>query len=195
MFAAPHNLGGACRRSSQDKWAVVIGLQEFADPTIPKLRYSAKDAKDFFDYLVDPAGGRFAKDHVKLLVNSDATKVNIMDVLGDSFLPHGAAPGDLVVIYLSTHGSPAGADINGVNYVVAYDTQINKMFATGIEMRQLIRIIKERVHTNRIMLVMDTCYSGAGAIGRITQGTEQVKRQSSFLGAGQWQHRALIERT
>lgn len=168
----------------QDKWAVVIGLQDFADPTIPKLRYSAKDAKDFFDYLVDPAGGRFAKDHVKLLINSDATKVNIMDVLGDSFLPHGAAPGDLVVIYLSTHGSPAGADINGVNYVVAYDTQVNKMFATGIEMRQLIRIIKERVHTNRIMLVMDTCYSGAGAVGESHKGLSRSNINPTSLAQG-----------
>jgi tetratricopeptide (TPR) repeat protein len=168
----------------QDKWAVVIGLADFADPSIPKLRYSGKDAKDFYDYLVDPAGGRFAKDHVKLLVNTDATKVNIMDVLGDSFLPHGAAPGDLVVIYLSTHGSPAGADINGVNYVVAYDTQVNKMFATGIEMKQLIRIIKERVHTNRIMLVMDTCYSGAGAIGESHKGLTRSNVNSTALAQG-----------
>lgn len=177
-FAAP--AGGQV----QDKWAVVVGLADFADSSIPKLRYSAKDAKDFYDYLVDPNGGRFAKDHVKLLVNSDATKVNIMDVLGDSFLPHGAAPGDLVVIYLSTHGSPAGADIHGVNYVVAYDTQINKMFATGIEMRQLIRIIRERVHTNRIMLVLDTCYSGAGAVGESHKGLSRSNINPTALAQG-----------
>lgn len=145
-----------------DKWAVVIGVGKFADPQVPTLKYSAKDAKDFYDYLVDPTQGKFQKDHVKLLMNEDATKVNIMDMLGDSFLPHAANPNDLVVIYLSTHGSPAGADIRGVNYVVAYDTQLRKLFATGLEMRQLLRIIKERVHTNRILLVLDTCYSGAG---------------------------------
>ncbi len=146
-----------------DKWAVVIGISKFADPRVPQLKYSAKDAKDFYDYLIDPAGGRFRADHVQLLLNEDATKVNIMDTIGDSFLPHAALPDDLVVIYLSTHGSPAGADIRGVNYVVAADTQVDKLFATGLEMRQLLRIIKERVHTKRIMLVMDTCYSGAGA--------------------------------
>lgn len=146
-----------------DKWAVVIGISKFADPRVPALKYSAKDAKDFYDYLVDPSGGKFRPDHVQLLTDGDATKVNIMDTIGDSFLPHAAAPDDLVVIYLSTHGSPAGADIRGVNYVVAADTQVDKLFATGLEMRQLLRIIKERVHTKRILLVMDTCYSGAGA--------------------------------
>lgn len=182
--AAPPAAPATSAGQVQDKWAVVIGLQEFADPSIPRLHFSAKDARDFYDYLVDPNGGRFAKDHVKLLVNADATKVNIMDVLGDSFLPHGAAPGDLVVIYLSTHGSPAGADINGVNYVVAYDTQVNKMFATGIEMRQLIRIIKERVHTNRIMLVMDTCYSGAGAVGESHKGLSRSNINPTALAQG-----------
>lgn len=145
-----------------DKWAVVIGVSKFADPKVPTLKYAAKDATDFYSYLVNPAQGNFQKDHVKLLTNDQATVVNIMDMLGDSFLPHAANPDDLVVIYLSTHGSPAGADIRGVNYVLAYDTQVRRLFATGIEMRRLIRIIKERVKTNRIVLVLDTCYSGAG---------------------------------
>lgn len=147
-----------------DKWAVVIGIADFQDPHVPKLKYSSKDAKDFYDYLISSTGGRFQKDHVRLLLDRDATKVNIMDALGDSFLPHGVAPGDLVVVYVSTHGSPAGADQDGVNYIVPYDTQIHKLYATGLEMSQLLRTMKERVHTNRIVLVMDTCYSGAEAM-------------------------------
>lgn len=158
----------------EDKWAVVIGISDFADPGVPHLKYAAKDARDFYNYLTDAQGGKFRSDHVKLLLDSDATKVNIMDALGDSFLPHAANPKDLVVIYLSTHGSPAGADIRGVNYVVAYDTQVRKLFATGIEMKQLMRMIKERVHTNRILLVLDTCYSGAGA--QLTQGHKGISR-------------------
>lgn len=165
-----------------DKWAVVIGVSKFADPKIPQLKYAAKDAKDFYDYLVDPNQGKFAKDHVKLLINEDASKVNIMDMLGDSFLPHAASPNDLVVIYLSTHGSPAGADIRGVNYVISYDTQLRKLFATGLEMRQLLRIIKERVHTNRILLVLDTCYSGAG--GESHKGLSRTNVDSSALAQG-----------
>jgi tetratricopeptide (TPR) repeat protein len=165
-----------------DKWAVVIGVGKFADPQVPSLKYSAKDAKDFYDFLTDPAQGKFQSDHVKLLLNEDATKVNIMDMLGDSFLPHAANPNDLVVIYLSTHGSPAGADIRGVNYVIAYDTQLRKLFATGLEMKQLLRIIKERVHTNRILLVLDTCYSGAG--GESHKGMSRSNVDSSSMAQG-----------
>jgi tetratricopeptide (TPR) repeat protein len=166
-----------------DKWAVVIGVSQFADPRVPTLKYASKDAKDFYDYLVDANGGKFQPDHVKLLLNSDASRINIMDMLGDSFLPHAAAPNDLVVIYLSTHGSPAGADLKGVNYVVAYDTRPNKLFASGLEMRQLLRTVKERVHTNRVMLVLDTCYSGAGAIGG-GKGMMRTNVDSNSLAQG-----------
>ncbi len=145
-----------------DKWAVVIGISKFADPQVPSLRYSAKDAKDFYDYLVDPRLGKFKPDHVKLLTDEKANTVNIRDTLGDSFLPHAANPNDLVVIYLSTHGSPAGMDIGHVNYIVAHDTEVKRLFATGIEMRDLVKKLKERIHTRRILMVLDTCYSGAG---------------------------------
>ena len=40
----------------------------------------------------------------------------------DEWLPHAAGPDDLVVIYVSSHGSPALADVAGVNYLVAYNT-------------------------------------------------------------------------
>lgn len=164
-----------------DKWAVVIGVGKFADGRVPSLKYSAKDAKDFSDFLTDEKGGRFRKDHVKVLLDEDASKVNIMDMLGDSFLPHAAGPNDLVVVYLSTHGSPAGADIRGVNYVVAYDTRVDKLFATGIEMRQLVRMIKERVHTGRVLLVLDTCYSGAGVEGEQHKGLRRTNIDANLL--------------
>ncbi|MBY0549872.1 MAG: tetratricopeptide repeat protein [Candidatus Obscuribacterales bacterium] len=167
-----------------DKWAVVIGISKFADAKVPGLKYASKDARDFYNYLTDPALGKFEKDHVKLLVDDQATKVNIMDMLGDSFLPHAANPDDLVVIYLSTHGSPAGADIRGVNYVIAYDTRLQRLFATGLEMKQLLRMIKERVHTNRIVLVLDTCYSGAGGEQHKGLTRTNIDAQGAAQGIG-----------
>jgi tetratricopeptide (TPR) repeat protein len=167
-----------------DKWAIVVGISRFADGRVPGLKYSSKDAQDFANYLTDDKGGGFRKDHVKVLLDEEASKINIMDMLGDSFLPHAAGPNDLVVVYLSTHGSPAGADIRGVNYVVAYDTRVDKLFATGIEMRQLVRVIKERVHTGRVVLVLDTCYSGAGADDDAHKGLKRTNIDANMLAGG-----------
>jgi uncharacterized caspase-like protein len=141
-----------------DKWALVIGISKFKDPSI-QLKYAAKDALDFYDFLINQA--HFANDHVKLLVDEDATRENILNQLGDKWLPHVAMPEDLVVIYISSHGSPSSADVGGLNYLVAHNTDKNNLFVSGIPMQDLTRLIKERVHAQRIVVILDACHSGA----------------------------------
>src|SRR3990167_6667139 len=88
-----------------DKWALIIGISKFKDPTI-NLKYPAKDARDLYNFLVSE--GNFAPDHVKLLLNEQATRGKILSELGDKWLPRVANPNDLVLIYISSHGSPSG---------------------------------------------------------------------------------------
>ncbi|MBA3993291.1 MAG: hypothetical protein C0469_07170, partial [Cyanobacteria bacterium DS2.3.42] len=114
---------------------------------------------DFKEYLLKEA--KFAPDHVRLLTDEQATRENILDTVGDKWLPHVANPDDLVLIYISSHGSPSKVDLNGVNYLVAYNTDKNRLYATGVPMQDLVKMIKERVHSDRIVLVMDACHSGA----------------------------------
>jgi hypothetical protein len=62
-------------RPIKDKWAVVVGVSKFKDPA-NKCPFGAKNARDFADYLVHEA--HFAPDHVHLLLDDQATRVNIM---------------------------------------------------------------------------------------------------------------------
>src|SRR5262249_43387796 len=80
-------------RPVTDKWALVVGISKFADPTL-NLKYAAKDARDFADYLI--RNEHFAADHVKVLVDEQATEKRIMSELGSKWLPHVAHPDDLV---------------------------------------------------------------------------------------------------
>ena len=147
----------------KDKWAVVVGISKYADADI-NLKYSSKDARDFYDYLVKEA--HFAPDHVRLLLDEKATRKNIMDAIGGNFLPRLAAPEDLVVIYFSGHGSPSGADGGGgANYMVAHDTDRNSIYATGIKLQDFTEQIKNQVHSQRVILAMDACHSGAAETG------------------------------
>ncbi len=140
-----------------DKWAVVIGVSQFADKSI-NLKYAAKDASDFRDFIVNKCN--FAADHVRLLTNEKATKENILDLLGDSFLPRVALPDDLVLIYFSSHGSASDLDLRGVNYLIAHDTVVDRLYSTGIEIQTLANIVKTRIHCNRALIVLDACHSG-----------------------------------
>ena len=45
--------------------------------------------------------------------------------------------------------------------MIAYDTNKSSLFASGINVNDLSQLIKERVPTERILIVLDACHSGA----------------------------------
>ncbi|HNH85375.1 MAG TPA: caspase family protein, partial [Acidobacteriota bacterium] len=67
---------------------------------------------------------------------------------------------DLVVIFLSSHGSPGKADLVGEGYLVTYDTEIADLYATAFPMRDFTRDVKQRIQAQRKVVFLDTCYSG-----------------------------------
>ncbi len=165
-----------------DKWALIIGISKFQKPEV-NLKYSSKDAQDLCDFLVKEAN--FAPDHVKLLVDEMATKSNVLAEIGDKWLPHVARPNDLVLIFVSSHGSPSNVDLEGLNYLVMHDTDPNSLYATGLPLQDLASAIKQRVHANRVVLFVDACHSGAAnpAKGLIRLGN--FDSDSLLLGTGQ----------
>ena len=185
-------------RPVRDKWALIIGISNFQDKNL-NLKYPAKDARDFHDFLIKEAN--FAPDHVKLLVDEKATRANILSELGDKWLPRVANPDDLVLIYISSHGSASDMDIGGVNYLLAHDRQVDSLYASGLPMQDLTRIIKGRVHSDRVVLVLDACHSGAaeaaGSKGlyrkgnldaeAVAQGTGQLVISSSQPSQVSWE--------
>ncbi len=184
-------------RPVKDKWALIVGISSFQDPKL-NLNYPSKDAQDFYKFLTTE--GNFQKDHVKLLVNEQATRGRILSELGDKWLPRVANPDDLVVIYISSHGSPSDLDVGGVNYLLAYDTDVNSLYASGIPMQDLARIIKGRVHSDRVVVILDACHSGAADPGSkginrtgnldvesIAQGTGQLVISSSQPSEVSWE--------
>lgn len=168
----PASAATATPGAVKDKWALVIGISNFKDESI-NLKYASKDATDFRDWLISE--GRFKADHVHLLTNAKATRENIVAQLGDSWLGRMANRDDLVVVYISSHGSQAKDEVNGVNFLVAYDTNKNSLLATGIPMQWLSKIIRETVHCQRVVLVLDVCHSGAAA-----SESKELTREGAF---------------
>jgi tetratricopeptide (TPR) repeat protein len=163
-------------RPIRDKWALVVGISNFQAKQIPRLKFASKDAEDFYNYLVKE--GRFAPDHVRLLLNSKATQRRIMSEVGSRFLARLAKPDDLIVIFFSTHGSPSQMDIRGRNYLVAYDSDPEDLYASGIEMQKILESIQGRVLTDRVLLVLDACHSGS-----IDPNAKGIVRSANFDAA------------
>lgn len=144
-------------KTVSDKWALVVGISNFKDSSI-NLKYAAKDATDFKNFLVTQEN--FASDHVKLLTDAGATKEEIISKLGDGWLGKYAKENDLVVVYVSSHGSSSQEDV-GVNFLVAHDTDKFKLVSTGLPMQWLTKIIQEQVRSKRVVVILDVCHSGS----------------------------------
>jgi uncharacterized caspase-like protein len=186
-------------RPIKDKWALVIGISNFKNKEY-NLSYAAKDAKDFYNYLINDA--HFRPDHVLLLLDENATKQNIISAFGSRFLPAVAEPDDLVVVFVSTHGTPKTEDQGGRNYIVAHDTDIKDLYATGVDMDEVLHRVKEAVKSDRALIVMDACYSGGGVPGakgmsyranfdahQIAQGFGHLVMSSSSPNERSWESR------
>jgi len=147
----PANLG--------QKYAVVVGINKFENA--PELHYAVNDARGFADLLTDPQAGRFRKENVATLLDSGATLNGIRTAIGG--IRERVKPEDLVVVYIASHGSPRASDPNGVSYVITYDTKIDtaaNLYATSLQMIDLVEILRRDVKARRVVLILDTCFSG-----------------------------------
>lgn len=181
-----------------DKWALVIGISKFKDSS-HDLKFAAKDALSFKDYLLNE--GKFATDHVVTLTDQDATRENILAAIGDKWLPRVVGQDDLVIIFISSHGSSSSMDVNEWNYLVAHNTDTKNLYATGIPMQELTDMIKKRIKCNRVVLILDACHSGAAQVAQrglfrpptnfnadfIAQGTGQLVICSSSPQQSSWE--------
>lgn len=154
---------GGDNRPVKQKWAVVIGLSKFKESRLTPVEVSDldKSAREFYEYLIDSKAGRFPVSHVKLLLNSNATRQNIMSSLGPGFLGPAVGADDLVLIYVSTSAFPT---TDGNTYLCAYDCALDNIYATCISMQTLMDTLRKNLQSNRIVLVLQAAYSGAAEL-------------------------------
>lgn len=146
----------------REKFALLVGVGDFKDPAIPKLRFPAKDAKDLAAALTDPQVGRFKPENVLLLTNAEASRTKILAALNQLILR--AQEDDLVLIFMSSHGSPhqEGSGLGGVGYIVTYDAGLANMWDDALEYEDFSRKVA-LIRAKRKVLFLDTCFSGQAA--------------------------------
>lgn len=157
-------------KPTREKWAIIVGVGDFADEKIPKLKYSKKDAEDVSKFLVEHAG--FKPDHIRTLVDGAATKEQLLNSIAGDWLPSVSKPDDVVFLFVSSHGTPAYQDIGAMNSVVTYDTKMDKLFSTSIPMPSIVRLLSSKLNKRHTFVVLDTCY--AGGLGAPTSNAHEL---------------------
>ena len=154
-----------------EKWALVVGISKFQDRHLPRLNFASKDAKDFSSLLLDPGVGRFKASNVHALTEGQVTAKELKIEL--NWLARSAQPDDLVVIFLSSHGTPRNRDTAEVNYIATSDTETepeDNLFATAFPMVEISDVVRTRIKAQRTVILLDTCHSGAAVGTRQERG-------------------------
>ena len=147
-----------------DRWAVIVGISRYKHSQL-NLKYADRDAEELYNVLVTPSGGGFKQEHICKLTNEDATTGNITRALR-SFLKKPARE-DLVLIYFACHGAP-DFDRPGNVYLLGHDTAPDDIAGTALPMREIDISLKENLHAEKVIVLVDACHSAAigGGIGR-----------------------------
>lgn len=157
-------------------WAVVVGVSEYKNvPPEGQLRYAHRDAEDFAAFLRSPSGGGFPSNHIKLLLNKEATVSAIRTAIG-TWLVRSAEPDDVIYIFFAGHGV-VESDTDG--YLLAHDSDPQNLYATALQIAELDRIITQRLRARLVVLMADACHSGQ--IGWASRGTTDRTLITNYL--------------
>jgi hypothetical protein len=126
-------------------WAVVVGVASYDH--MPVLRYTDDDAYRFYAFLKSLEGGALPDDQVRILIDEEATRENVMGTLTEVF--DMAGPVDLVLFYFSGHGlngSFLPIDFDGFNNKIGHDE---------------IALLFNKCRAKFKLCIADACHSGS----------------------------------
>lgn len=184
---AYHNKAAArssLEEGSVERWAVLIGVEEYSDASIPSLQYPADDVDALRSTLIEHAGYR--DDHVVVLKDADATVDSVRTTLG-TWLPRQVSDSDMVFIYFSGHGGAEPSiredrEDGTEKYMLLSNTKADDMYGTALPMSELARIFA-RIRADKLLYVMDACYSGATGAGKgvLREGMKAAGLKDAYL--------------
>jgi hypothetical protein len=155
---------------SRKAWIVAVGVTQFRQKTIPPLPFAKSDAEGVRTWFTKQENFRASQDNVRILCDEQATRENVFSQI--DWLRKQAMPEDLVIVYFAGHGAPElASDGKSVEakYLVLFDTDPAKLFATGLPLDELTRRL-DTVKAKVQVVILEACY--AGAVGQdVLKGT------------------------
>lgn len=136
-------------------YAVIIGLDHYADQRIKPLSYAVRDAKGIQETLLK----YYKFDEIIPLYNEQATKDRIMEVLTEE-LPAKMGDQDALFVFWAGHGNQeTGAGGKEIGFLIPFDGSWDKL-RKNISMTDFKETISTKLPAKHIFYVMDACYSG-----------------------------------
>ena len=157
--------------------AVVVGISDYQNPTIPDLRFADRDAEAFANWLRSPAGGSLPDSNIVLLKNAAAT--NAQMIVSLDWLIEASQPGDRAYIYFSGHGDVERVTKFNLGYLLGHDSPPAVYGAGAFSLNYLQAIISTLSENGvQVVVITDACRAGKLA-GSGINGTQVTSMQLS----------------
>ncbi len=125
-------------------YAVIIGISSYTH--MPALKYADDDAWKMYGFFKSKKGGSIADFNIKMLIDDQATKTNIIETIKEVFLK--ANKNDQVYLYFSGHG------LEDAFLPIDFDGYKNKVY------HKEINDILSQCGAKTKICFSDACFSG-----------------------------------
>ncbi len=125
-------------------WAAVVGVASYNH--MPTLKYTDDDAYRMYAFLKSPEGGALPDNQIRLLIDEDATRKNIVQSMNDLFVQ--ADENDVILLYMSGHGLKGSFlpyDFDGFHNVLKYED---------------VQTLLDKSDAKQKVCLTDACYAG-----------------------------------
>ena len=150
-----------------NSYALLVGVNNY--PNLPaqlQLHYAVADAQSMREMLIKYYG--FPPDHIKMLLNGDATKHNIIDAFSDYADQDNYHTDDRIFVFFSGHGQTVNLPGGGKEgFLIPSDAQVklNNIDNAAPFLKSCVQMSEVWDYLNsspakHILLVADACYSG-----------------------------------
>lgn len=150
-------LGGSAALNAVSSYALVIGIGTYPNFSgEDQLKYAASDARAFADFLTRPEGGMFLRDHIRVLIDGQATRNAIFSAISD--LGKQVTSDDIFYFYFAGHGVRDDLDRA---YFMPADGSLSTPNGLGIPPLDLFQEVRKRVGSRLTAFFIDACNAGA----------------------------------
>jgi len=171
---------GEAASTSGDRWAVIVGIDQYESPEIEPLSGAVADARAIREVLVDYAD--FPESQVFLLVSDGPVKPTPSNIIEQLETIKGVAkPDQLLLVFFAGHG----VQVDGQRYLLCYDTKIGSpalLKTSSLPATVLVQELEAIPVLHRLVMV-DACRNDPTQGGRPNLADEALEMAFTMRGA------------
>ena len=146
-------------------FALVVGIEKYRDVTpATGARHDAERVAEMMRQTF-----HISDERMKVLLDDRATRTDIVKQV--KWLQQNVTAGGRIYVYFSGHGAPEPS--SGVSYIVPYDGDPQYLGESALKMSDILTDL-EKTKAKDVLVVADSCFSGAGGRSVLAPGTRPL---------------------